>query len=76
MPLADSVASRTRSRSRSFTPERPKIYMPNVSYAPLPVLNEGGDLEENNDVAINIVDEHSSWTVVKKNKKKFSNKLK
>jgi hypothetical protein len=50
--------------------------MPQVSYALLPVLNEGGDLEENNDVAINIVDEHSSWTVVKKNKKKFSNKLK
>jgi len=72
----DSVASRTRSRSGSFTPERPKIYMPQVSYAPLPVLNEGGDLEENNDVAINIVDEHSSWTVVKKNKKKWSNKLK
>jgi hypothetical protein len=50
--------------------------MPQVSYEPLPVLNEGGDLEENNDVAINIVDEHSSWTVVKKNKKKLSNKLK
>ncbi len=72
----DSVASRMRSRSGSFTQEHPKIYMPQVSYAPLPVLNEGGDLEENNDVAINIVDEHSSWTVVKKNKKKFLDKLK
>ena len=52
--------------------------MPQISYAPLPVLNKGGDLEGNNDVAINIVDEHSSWTVVKKKKpnKKFSNNLK
>ncbi len=35
-------------------------------------------MEENSDVAINIVDEHSSWTVVKKNKKnkKFSNTFK
>jgi hypothetical protein len=43
--------------------------MPQISAAPLPVLNEGEDLEENEDVAINIVDEHSSWTVVKKKKK-------
>ncbi len=38
--------------------------MPQISAALLPVLNEGEDLEENEDVAINIVDEHSSWTVV------------
>jgi hypothetical protein len=77
-PPADAIAARTRSRSGTFEPERPKLYMPQISYAPLPVLNEGGDLEENNDVAINIVDEHSSWTVVKKKKpnKKFSNNLK
>jgi hypothetical protein len=43
--------------------------MPQIPTAPLPVLNEGEDLEENEDVAINIVDEHSSWTVVKKKKK-------
>jgi hypothetical protein len=40
-----------------------------ISAAPLPVLNEGEDLEENEDLAINIVDEHSSWTVVKKKNK-------
>ncbi len=35
-------------------------------------------LEENEDVAINIVDEHSSWTVVKKKKKnkKYSDAVK
>jgi hypothetical protein len=43
--------------------------MPQILNAPLPVLNEGEDLEENEDVAINIVDEHSSWTVVKKRRK-------
>ncbi len=77
-PPADAIASQTRSRTGSFTPERPKIYMPQISYDPLPVLNEGGDLEVNSDVAINIVDEHSSWTVVKKKRqnKKFWNTLK
>ncbi len=52
--------------------------MPQISAAPLPVLNEGEDLEENEDVAINIVDEHSSWTVVKKKKKnkKYSDAVK
>jgi hypothetical protein len=49
-----------------------------ISAAPLPVLNKGEDLEENEDVAINIVDEHSSWTVVKKKKKnkKYSDTVK
>jgi hypothetical protein len=52
--------------------------MPQISAAPLPVLNEGEDLEENEDVGINIVDEHSSWTVVKKKKKnkKYSDTVK
>jgi hypothetical protein len=68
-PSQDSIAGRTCSRSRSWMPERPKLYLPQISTAPLPVLNEGEDLEENEDVAINIVDEHSSSTVVKKKKK-------
>jgi hypothetical protein len=70
---SDSVASRTRSRSNSFTLERPKIYMPQITLDPLPVLKEGEGLEENDNIAINIVDKHNSWTVVrrtKKNKKK------
>ena len=52
--------------------------MPQILNAPLPVLNEGEDLEENEDVAINIVDEHSSWTVVKRRKKnkKYSDAVK
>jgi hypothetical protein len=70
---SDGIASRTCSRSRSLTPERPKIYMPQITFDPLPVLKEGEGLEENDNVAINIVDGHNSWTVVrqkKKNKKK------
>ena len=47
--------------------------MPQITFDPLPVLKEGEGLEENDNVAINIVDENNSWTVVrrsKKNKKK------
>ncbi len=69
----DGVASRTHSRSRSLMPECPKIYMPQISFDPLPVLKEGEGLEENEDVAISIVDGRNSWTVVqrrKTNKKK------
>jgi len=47
--------------------------MPQITFDPLPVLKEGEGLEENDNVAINIVDGHNSWTVVrrkKKNKKK------
>ncbi len=45
-PPQDSVAGRTRSRSRSWTPEQPKLYMPQILNAPLLVLNEGENLEE------------------------------
>ncbi len=38
-PPQDSVAGRTRSRSRSWTPKRPKLYMLQILNAPLPVLN-------------------------------------
>jgi len=43
--------------------------MPQITFDPLPVLKEGEGLEENDNVTINIVDEHNSWTVVKRNKK-------
>ncbi len=70
---SDGIALHMRSRSRSLMPERPKIYMPQISFDPLPVLKEGEGFEEHDNVAINIVDGHNSWTVVrrkKKNKKK------
>ncbi len=38
----DSVASRTRSRAGPQL-ERPKLYMPQITFDPLPVLNEGRD---------------------------------
>jgi hypothetical protein len=47
--------------------------MPQISFYLLPILKEGEGLEENEVVAISIVDGHKSWTVVqrkKKNKKK------
>jgi hypothetical protein len=66
---SDGVASRTRSHSRSLTPERPKIYMPQITFDPLPVWKEWEGLEENDNVAINIVDGHNSWTVVRQKKK-------
>ncbi len=71
---SDGIASRTRSRSCSITPERPKIYMPQITFDPLPVLKEGEGLEENDNVAINIGDEHNSWTVVRRKKKKKKKK--
>ncbi len=55
---SDGVASGTRSRSRLLTPERPKLYMPQITLDPLPILKEGEGLEENDNVAINIVDGH------------------
>ncbi len=72
LPPTDSVASCTRSRSH--TPEHPKIYMPQISLNPLPVLKEREGLEENENVAINIVDRHTSRTVVQRKKKKKKKK--
>jgi hypothetical protein len=66
---SDSIAARTRSRSRSLTPERPKIYMPQIAFDPLPVLKEGEGLEENENLAISIVDGHNSWMLAKRKKK-------
>jgi hypothetical protein len=73
---SDSIAACTRSRSHLSMPERPKIYMPQISFEPFPVLKEGEGLEENENLAISIVDGHNSWTVVQrkeKNKKKKDN---
>jgi hypothetical protein len=50
-------------------PEHPKIYMPQITFDPLPVLKEGEGLEENENLAISIVDGHNSWTLVKRKKK-------
>ncbi len=44
--------------------------MPQISFDLLPVLKEGEGLEENEDVAISIVDGHNSWTMVQRRKKK------
>ncbi len=71
---SDGVASRTRSRSRSFTLDHPKMYMPQLTFDPLPILKEGEGLEENDNIAINIVDKHNSWTVVRRKKKKKKKK--
>ncbi len=50
-------------------PEHPKIYMPQITFDPRPVLKEGEGLEENENLAISIVDGHNSWTLVKRKKK-------
>jgi hypothetical protein len=36
-------------------PEKPKLYMPQVSFQPLPVLQKGERLEENDDVTISFL---------------------
>jgi len=61
--------TRTRSCLRSLTPEKPKLYMPQVSFQPLPVLQEGEGLEEKDDVTISIVNGQNSWTLVQRKKK-------
>jgi hypothetical protein len=48
--------------------------MPQISFDPLPVLKEGEGFEENDNVAINIVDGHNSWTVVRRKKKNKNKK--
>ncbi len=83
-------AMRTRSRSRSpspqlTTPAKSKLFMPQVTFQPLPVLQEGEGLEEEeigNDstqsVTVNFVTGEDSWTLVqrrKKNKKNKNNKI-
>jgi hypothetical protein len=40
--------------------------MPQISFDPLPILKEGEGLEENENLAISIVDGHNSWTVVQR----------
>jgi hypothetical protein len=70
----DCILASTCSRSSSLTPEQPKIYMPQISFDPLPVLKEGEGLEENEEVAISIVDGHNTWTVVQRKKKNSKKK--
>ncbi len=77
---------RTRSRSRSSspqlsTPAKSHLIFPQVTFQPLPVLQEGEGLEEEeieNDnaqsVTVNFVTGEDSWTLVQKRKKKRTNK--
>jgi hypothetical protein len=79
-------AMRTRSRSRSSspqlsTPAKSQLVFPQVTFQPLPVLQEGEGLEEEeieNDnaqsVTVNFVTGEDSWTLVQKRKKKRTNK--
>jgi hypothetical protein len=82
-------AMRTRSRSASpqlTNPAKSKLFIPQVTFQPLPVLQEGEGLEEEeigNDgtqsVTVNFVTGEDSWTLVqrrKKNKKDKNNKNK
>jgi hypothetical protein len=84
-------AMRTRSRSRSAspqlaTPAKSKLFLPQVTFQPLPVLQEGEGLEEEEigngstqSVTVNFVTGEDSWTLVqrcKKNKKDKNNENK
>jgi hypothetical protein len=48
--------------------------MPQVSFQPLPVLQGGEGLEENDDVTISMVNGENSWTLVQRKKKKKKKK--
>ncbi len=77
---------RTRSRSRSTsphlaTPAKSQLIFPQITFQPLPVLQEGEGLEEeeirNDDtqsVTVNFVTGEDSWTLVQSRKKKKTNK--
>jgi hypothetical protein len=77
---------RTRSRSRSTspqlsTPAKSQLIFPQVTFQPLPVLQEGEGLEEEeigNDnaqsVTVNFVTGEDSWTLVQKRKKRKQTK--
>ncbi len=82
-------AMHTRSHSRSASPQRTnpaksKLFIPQVTFQPLPVLQEGEGLEEEEignsstqSVTVNFVTGEDSWTLVqrrKKNKKDKNNK--
>jgi hypothetical protein len=56
----------------TFSPAKPKSYMPQVNFQLSPVLLEGDIVHE--DLMINIVDVENSWTVVQI--KKCKNKMK
>jgi hypothetical protein len=68
-----------RSESPALpTPAKPKLYMPQVAFQLLPVLQEGERLEieeneneVNDDVTIHIIYGQDSWTSVQRQKKKM-----
>jgi hypothetical protein len=79
--LPDDVphALRTRSCTQSSasthsTPAKTRIFMPQVTFQPLPVLQGGEGLEVDNEmnegITVNYVDVDNSWTLVQKCKKK------
>ncbi len=79
-------AMRTRSRSRSIsphltTPAKSKLIIPQVTFQPLPVLQEGEGLEKEEidddntqGVTVNFVTGEDSWTLVQRRKKNKKNK--
>jgi hypothetical protein len=72
-------AMRTRSRTHSSvsthsTPAKPRIFMPQVAFEPLPIFQGGEGLEVDNEmnegITVNYVDADKSWTLVLRRKKK------
>jgi hypothetical protein len=82
----DAPAMRTHSLTHSSasthsTPAKTRIFLPQVTFQPLPVLQEGEGLEvhksekdTNEGITVNFVDGDSSWTLVQRRKKKKAKK--
>jgi hypothetical protein len=74
--LSDEPPSaRTRSRSQlsSFSPVKPTLIMPQVTFHPLPIPEGGEGLQEENEdnqLTINILNDEEGWTIVRRKKKK------
>jgi hypothetical protein len=77
-PPAMCTRSRTHSHtSMQSTPMKSRIVLPQVTFQPLPVLQEGEGLEvdsneidTNEGITVNFVDRDNSWTLVQRRKKK------
>ncbi len=68
-------SARTRSRSQlsSFSPVKPPLIMPQVTFHPLPIPEGGEGLQEENEdnqLTINILNDEEGWTIVCRKKKK------
>jgi hypothetical protein len=77
-PPAMSTRSHTHSNASSqSTPVKIRIFLPQVTFQPLPVLQEGEGLEVDKSekgITINFVDGDISWTLVQRRKKKKAKK--